>query len=120
MAMPSALVTRAAVWLESIDQPTDHPPGESVQHDRAVHLAFVGAVLGDFIDPQPIWRLAGEHPLNQISGCRRLVTWPGPPGAGQALDVRSCHEQFDLVVADLQAKAQSQFRVDPADTVSAA
>ena len=34
--------------------------------------------------------------------------------------VRSCHQQFDLIVADLQAEAQSQFRVPPADAVGAA
>jgi hypothetical protein len=46
MAMSNALVTSAAVWELSIDQPTTQRVPR-IQHHRAVHLALVGGVLAD-------------------------------------------------------------------------
>lgn len=84
MAMPRALVSSAAVWLESIDQPSTRREG--VEDYRAIDLAFVGAVLGNVVDPQTIRSLAGEHGLDQIGGRRGLVAGPGPPAPRQSLD----------------------------------
>ena len=62
IAIDSALVTSAAVWLESV--PPHDSPGERIEGYRAAHLVFIGAVLGDIGDPQTIRRLTGGHPLH--------------------------------------------------------
>lgn len=71
-------------------------------------------------NPQPVWRIPGEHALHQIGRGRRLVTWPGPAITRQALDARAGHQQLDLVVADLQPQPEGEFGVDPHDAVGAA
>jgi hypothetical protein len=105
--------------LTRIDRPSDHPPGKRVQHDRAVHLAFIGAVFGDIGDPQPVWLRAGEHALNEIGRGGSLVAGPRTTGAGQALDGSAGHQHLDLIVADLQAQSEGQFGMDPPSTVGA-
>jgi hypothetical protein len=65
--MPSALVTSAAVGEASIEG-AHHPPGEGIQHDRAVGLALAGGVLGDVIHPQLVRPGAGELAVDQVGG----------------------------------------------------
>jgi hypothetical protein len=66
-------------------------------------------------DPQPIWRLMNEHPLDQV--CRRgsFVT----PGARQALDDRTGHQHLDLIVADPKPQSESQLGMNSASAVRA-
>lgn len=47
------------------------------------------------------------------------MTGPRTAGARQPLDRCPRHQQFDLVVADLQSEPEGQFSVDPAGTVGA-
>src|SRR4029450_2363883 len=75
IAMPSALVTSAAVGEASIEG-AHHPPGEGIQHDRAVGLALAGGVLGDVIHPQLVRPGAGELAVGQVGGD------PGGGGVG--------------------------------------
>ena len=76
-------------------------------------------MLGDVGDPQTIWRLAGKHSLDQIGGRRGLVTGPRTTVARQPLDRCPRHQQFDLVVADLQSEPEGPSSVDPAGPVGA-
>ncbi|CAN1494373.1 hypothetical protein MCEMAEM6B_00290 [Mycobacteriaceae bacterium] len=48
------------------------------------------------------------------------MTRLAPPGAGQVLDIRSCHQQLDLVVVDLEPEAKGELGVHPAGAVGAA
>ncbi|MFT7649296.1 MAG: hypothetical protein ACI8Y4_004057 [Candidatus Poriferisodalaceae bacterium] len=48
------------------DQPANHPPRVSVDHDRAVDLAGVGWVFGDVHDPQPVRYRRVERTVDQI------------------------------------------------------
>src|SRR5918995_2653712 len=54
--------------LGRVDRPADHSPGEQVEHDGAVHLAFPGGVLGDVGDPEPVWVLPSEVPVDEVAG----------------------------------------------------
>jgi hypothetical protein len=76
-------------------------------------------MLGDVGDPQPIWRLTGEHPLHQIAGSRRLMTGPRTPVTRQPLDRGAGHKCLDLVVADLQPQPKGQFGMNPTRAVGA-
>jgi len=80
-AMPSALVTSAALGLESIDHPTTRRENVS-RDDRAVHLAFAGGVFGDVGDPEPVGLLAPELALDEVAGGRHVRQPPEPWAAG--------------------------------------
>lgn len=70
-------------------------------------------MFGDVVDPQPVWRFAGEHPLDQIGGCRGLVSGSGAPVTRQSLSRGSGHQHLDLVMPDRQPQPEGQFGVDP-------
>jgi hypothetical protein len=77
-------------------------------------------MLGDVGDPQLIWCLAGEHPLHQITRCRRLVPGTSTPVARQPLYRGAGHQRLDLVVANRQPQSEGEFGVDAPDAVRAA
>ena len=72
IAMPSALVTSAAVG-RGVDRPADHAAGEGVEHDRAVDLALAGGVLGDVGHPQLV--RAGR--AANLRSTRSSAIWSG-------------------------------------------
>ena len=53
------------------DRPADHASTERVGHRGEIHPAFVGAVLGDIGDPQPVRGADIEDPLHEILRRRR-------------------------------------------------
>lgn len=85
IAMPSAFGDQRG-GLRRVDRSADHPTGERVQHDRAIHLALPGVVLGDVGDPQLVQLRAGEEPVDQITGGRGLGFGFSASVAGQPLD----------------------------------
>jgi hypothetical protein len=105
--------------LTRVDRPTDYTPRESVQNDGTVHLTFIRAMLSYVGDPQPIWRFAGEHSLDQIGGSRSLVSGSRTPVTRQSLDNGPGHQHLHLVMPDHQPEPQGQLGVDPAGTVGA-
>ena len=89
------------------------------QDDAAVDLALPGRVLGDVSDPQLVRAVAVEGPLDEVGGD---VVWPDPfplPSPAHASEAGSAHHQLDLVMADLDASAQSELGIDPAGAVGA-
>jgi hypothetical protein len=56
--------------LMCVDRPADHPAGEHVQHHTAVHLAFLGRMLGDVGHPQLVGGRPVEAALDQVCGGR--------------------------------------------------
>ena len=70
--------------LGRVDRPADDPAGEGVEHDRAVHLALAGAVLGDVGQPQPVRLGPSEvtvHEIRRGRGVRDLARYFGRPGS---------------------------------------
>jgi hypothetical protein len=94
--------------LTGIDRPEKYPPPERVRDDDAVHLAFVGAMLSDVGDPEPIWLLPGEHPFHAIGRRGRLVKRPRTLVTRQAFDPGAGHQRLRLVVAHLPAYTEGQ------------
>lgn len=71
-AMPSALVTNAAVGEESIDQPTTRLDAASSDH-RAIELAFACWTLGDVGHPELVAVRTDEVAVDEIE-CDRVGT----------------------------------------------
>jgi hypothetical protein len=86
-----------------IDGPTDHATGARVKHDRAVHLALAGGVLGDIRDPQLIRLFARELAADSIRGGGMWCGLPIAGAAGEPLDVGRAHQPLDRLVADADA-----------------
>ena len=117
--MPSALVTRAAVGDESIDQPTT-PAGEYVEHDGAVDLAFACGMFGDVGDPQPVGLVAPKAALHEIRRGRDVGD-PSEAGAsGDAGDSGAAHQQLDRAVTDGHAVTQDELSLHAARAIGAA
>jgi hypothetical protein len=68
MAMPSALVTSAAVGVVSMDQPTTRR--EQASRTTAQYSLPSRGVLGDVGDPQLIGAGASELAVDQVAGGR--------------------------------------------------
>ena len=52
--------------LRRVDRPAHDTPGERVEDDCAVHLAFTRRVLGDVGEPQPVGFGASEVAIHEI------------------------------------------------------
>lgn len=103
-----------------IDRPPHDAARERIQDNRAEHLTFASAVFGDVVDLQPIWLFTGEHPVDQVAGCRGLVSRFRPSGPGQAFDAGARHHGLDLVVSDGQAESEGELGVNAPGAVCAA
>ena len=107
--------------LRGVDRPPDDHPGERVEHDSAVQLAFPGGVFGDVGHPQLVRALAPEDAPNKIQR-RRFVNLraPGQSSVWGAVEPEITHDPGDLIVTREDASAVAQFRLDPVGTVGAA
>jgi hypothetical protein len=104
IAMPRALVTRAAI---SIDE-----------HHRAVHLALSCRVLGDVGDPQAVGFVAPEPAFHEVTGRRDVRDPPEARTSRHAGGPGSAHEQLDRTPTDEKALAQDELRVDATSPVA--
>jgi hypothetical protein len=124
IAIPS--VGEEGSSLSRIDRPSDHTPGEDIEDDREIYPALVrfgfpgGAMLSDIVDPQQIWSLSGEHPVDQIRRGRCLVTRPGTAVPRWPFDAGTGHQQLHPIVADGKPQFEGEFGVHPHDAVGAA
>jgi hypothetical protein len=114
MAMSSALVTSAAVWELSMDQPTTR----RAQVPSATAQCTLPSRAG--CSAMSVTRsLSGAARLNWR--CTRspavggLVPGPRAAVSGQAFDPGAAHEQVDRPVADGDAQAGGKLGVHPAD-----
>src|SRR5713101_4876657 len=53
------------------DRPAHHATTERVEHDREIHLAFVGGMFGDVNDPQSVGAGRIERAVHEIIGGHR-------------------------------------------------
>jgi F420H(2)-dependent quinone reductase len=107
----SALVTRAAVWLKSIDHPTTRRE-KRIQHNGAVDLAFSSAVFGDIGDPQSIWLRPGEHALDEILRGGSLVAGPAwyfNVKAHPAITVQDGDKVVELTAREVEGVEREQW-----------
>ncbi len=96
------------------DGPADDSAGKGVHHRGAVQPPFAGGVLGDVGDPQPVRRVCGELPVDQVG--RRLSVRvadgaAAAPPLAEALDAGSAHESGDALGVDRQPESHGQLGV---------
>ena len=103
-----------------IDRPADDAPAEGVEHNRAVHLPFACRVLGNVGDPELISLVPCELTLDTVFGSGDVgdPTISRPPG--EALQMRSPHQQLDSLFPDRDAPAYRQLGMNPTQAVCAA
>src|SRR5918994_4222211 len=106
--------------LGRVDRPADHSPGEQVEHDGAVHLAFPGGVLGDVGDPEPVWVVASEVPVDEVAGGGLVGDAPVLRATRQALQAGLAHQQPHGFLADGEAVAEGELGVHAPVAVHAA
>lgn len=117
IAIPRALVAKAAVW-ESMDQPATLREQMS-RTDAAVDLSLTGRVLGYVGNPQLVGCLTRELLPDQITSCGELgqghpaCAWPGEP-----MRAGAAHQQLNDPTPDIQATTESEFAIHPAGAVS--
>ena len=98
------------------DRPADYPAAPGVNDDTQVHLASVGAVLGDVHHPQAVRAVHLELPFHQVlGGCGGRVTagaaMPLPPV--DAGDLGLAHQPLDPLAGAADALAEPEVGVDP-------
>lgn len=84
----------------------------AVEHHAAVQLTFARAVFGHIGNPELVWTITLESPVDEVLRSWGLSQRSPAPGAGQPPEFSSMHEQLDGVMADLDSAAQAELGVD--------
>jgi hypothetical protein len=88
-----------------------------VDDEREEHQALPAPKVGDVGDPQPVGRLDGEVPLDQIGPAVRVRVGlrgaPRPPATLGANDPVHAHQPLDPAARDLLAGAQERLPHPP-------
>jgi hypothetical protein len=96
------------------DRPAHDSAAERVEHDREIHLAGVGRVLGDVHHPQAIWCIDVEDTIHEVVG--QVVLWITSRAAPVATPIDTCdarfaHQSLDPLTRTERVLSEPQLRV---------
>jgi hypothetical protein len=105
------------------DRVADHPSRPYVEHDRAIHLATVGRMLGDVGDPELVRSIDGKGTIDEI--IVRLGLWITSRTASRstpihARDTGEAHQPCDALAADADAGTEAELGMHAWGAVGAA
>jgi hypothetical protein len=114
--MPSALVTSAVLGVESIDQPTTRRDQTSSTTAQYTLPSLVGCSVMS-VTPELIRFVSMKPALDSIAGSGHAGDPPKPRPAGDSLDSSTSHQPLDRLMADGDAAAEDQIRMDATDPI---